>query len=762
MAGEIKLKNLSKNGQPPETRLEGAFETCAIVDQLIEANEKRSSVDSQVAGLIDGNPPYVQAELDTNNMSWRCNTNWRIAEAFLNIALSMYWDIVSESPSKATCVTEWGESEGQAQDFSGVITEEFERLNKRDSSLDNMFRDSQRDMVLYRMGPVMWQDAFDFRAKPIRCSDLLTLDQTSSDLNDWKLAVVRSEYSADELYSFIRNAKSAQLSGWNVEFAKKILMDGIMLSDYPNKQQNWEWYQERIRNNDIYWSMKAEVIPVAHVLVKEFAKPGEYEGRVSHFMVVEGVSNPDYLFQNIGRFENWRQIICPFYYDTGDGKHHSVKGLGIKAYGALSQINRLMCHEVDLAYIGSAFNFQFKSAADKEAMQMMQIGPVNYWPEGTNLLQSNNTGQLIQAPSFIRKDILSTVTANLSQYRQGMERDKGNPITAREVDWRSENQSFIGRSALTFYFSQSDDFYAERFRRAANPNITEKNCGGREALEFQKRCKDRGVPMEALQKVTSVTATRTVGYGSPDARMQSMMRLLARLPLYGEAGREKILEDLTAMDVGYTNMRRYIPETKTSNSVEFQKSQAQDKVALLRLNIIPMVTSDQNPIIYAQTFIQAAAEAMAGLQQGAGNPAEVVAFVDNCGHAAALHLERIKDDVTRKQAYEVLMDQLEALGKNNDQLKQMIQKQAQQNGQQQQKTQAAMSDEALKTAKTQSDIARKNQKTQVDIQLKTAKTSHAMQLQTAKTRQDLAAKDITTAQDVQLKRLKAVNSNGSE
>lgn len=763
MAGEIKLKTVSKSGDPPETRLGDAAETLAVVDQLIDANDKRSSTDAEVKGMMDGNPPFVQAELDAAAQSWRCNRNWRIGEAFLNIGLSVYWDIVSEASEKARCTTEYSESHDQNQEWSGIITEEFERLNKRDTSLDNMFRNSQHDMVLYRMGPVMHQDAFDFRAKPVRCANLLTLDGAASDVNEWKLAVVRTTYSADDLYSFIKDPKAAERSGWDVGFARKVLQEAYPLSQYPRRNYDWEWYQQRVRNNDIYWSMQCEEIPVAHVLVREFIKQGEPEGRISHFMVVEGSPSKNYLFKRIGRYANWRQVLCPFYYDTGDGTHHSVKGLGIKAYGFLETINRLMCHEVDMSFIGSAYNFQFKNAADKEQMQLMQFGPVNFWPEGITLLPNSNPANLLAAPTETRRALLSTVSSNLTQYREGLEQEKsGNPITAREVNWRANNQNFIKKSGVAYYFNQMDDFYAERFRRAANPNLIESNCGGKEALEFQRRCFKRGVPKEALQKMESVMATRTMGAGSADARLQSMMNLMGMYQLLDESGKRNLLEDVVSAIAGHTFMRRYVSETKTSADIEYQKSQAQDKVALLRLNILPLVTSDQNPVVYASTFIQAGAEALAGLQQGNGNPMEVVTFVDACGQAAAMQLERIKDNKLRTEEYKVLLEQLQELGRQNDQLKKMIQQQVQQQNGQQQKTQRAMTDEEIAQAKMQSDVQRKNAKAANDAQLKAEKTRHGMQLDSIKTRQQLAIKDVTTAQQIELNKQKAKTNGASK
>lgn len=752
---EIQLKTIGKSGKPPVTRLEGAAETAEIVRQLIEADQKRNATDAKVKGMIDGNPPYDQASLNELNQSWRCNVNWRIGEAFLNIGLSTYWDIISEGPTKATCLCRWGESSDQMQEWGGIITEEYQRLNDEDSSLTNMFRDSQHDMVLYRMGPVMWHDAFDFRAKPIRCSNLLTLDKTKSHINEWKLMVVRTNYTADELYGCIQNEKAAKAYGWNTTFAREVLQKAYPLSQYPQRRRDWTYFQQAIRNNDLHVSMQAESIPIAHVLVREFAKDGEVEGRISHFMVVEDQPNKEYLYKRVGRYANWRQAICPFYYDTGDGEHHSVKGLGVKAYGALDKINRLMCHEVDMAFLGSGMNFQFQGAVDKEKLQLTTLGPVNFWDSGITLLPAHNTGQLIAAPGMVRNALLNTVTSNLSQYRQGLERETGNPITAREVNYRAENQNFVAKSGLTYYFEQLDDLYAERFRRACNPNLMEHNPGGVEALKFQNRCIKRGVPKEALQRCY-VTATRTVGYGSADARLQALGRLFGRYPLYDETGQKRILEDITSADVGHTLMRRYVPASESNPTMDFQKSQAQDKVGLIKQGIPPMITSDQNPVIYADTYILAAAQALDSLEQGA-NPAEVVVFVDLAGQSAAHQMQRFVNDPMRKQAYKELEDRLNDVGHKNDQWKKQLQQQAEQKQQQGEKTQSFMTDEELKQRKNEADISRKERKLQVDLGAKTAKT-----------RQGLAEKDVMTAQTLEINRLKAQQqlskpqSNGSK
>lgn len=749
MAGDIRLKTISKNGRPPETRLEGAYETSELVNALIEADGKRNSTDNKVKGMMDGNPPYSDAMLAEQNQSWRTNVNWRIGESFLNTALTTYWNLFDEGPTKATVVTHHGNDSAQREEWGNVITEEFERLNKDDRQLATTFRRSQHDMVLFRMGPMMWQDAFDYRARPIKCQNLLTLDKTPVSIDEWKMVVVRTNYTADELYGSVQNAKAATAKGWNVKHANKVLMDSYPTELYRNRTQDWSFYQQSIRNNDLHWSTQCESIPVAHVFCREFPKGGELEGRISHFAVVEGDPADEYLYKHVGRYENWRQVICPFYYDTGDGDHHSVKGMGNKMFGALDKINKLMGHECDLAFIGSGLNFQFRGAVDKEKMQLMTMGVVNFWDEGIQLLNTAFTGQLIQAPSQVRNEILNTVTANTAQYRQGLEREQGNPITARQVSYQAENQNLIGKSNLTYYFEQSDDFYTERYRRASNPNLTENVAGGREAIAFQRRCQKRGVPKEAMA-LTTVTATRTVGFGSADAKLQALMRMLARIQMYSETGQKRILQDITIADVGPTLMRRYIPESQANPTLDFQRSQAQDKVGLIKQGIPPLVTADQDPVVFAETYIMAAAQAMESLQQG-GNPAEVAAFVDLAGQSALQQMQRFANDPMRSQIYQELKQRLDELAKMNDQLMKQLQQQGEQQQQDQQATQQFMSEEQRKNAKNEADISRKERKLQVDLSAKNAKT-----------RQGLAVTDLQSAQQFRINEQKARNGNGSK
>lgn len=751
----LNLDTINDDGSVPESRLTDAICTHAIVQQLIRANRKRSKFDATVAGLMDGNPPYSQGELWKSAQGWRCNTNWRIGEAFLNVGLTAYWDVVSEAKEYAQVRTAHGNPE-QREEWSGIITEEFDKLNRKncqtaDQSLNYMLRLSQHDMVEYRCGPVMFDDTLNFRARAIKQNQLLVPDRTPSCVNEWTLAVIRVDETADRLYSFIRNPKVAESIGYDVKAVRKALLDKVPNSAWPrNHRYDWEWYEQRLRNNDLYEATICENIPIAHVYWREFPKEGQSEGRISHAIILEDDHEADFLFRRVGRFDNWHQVVHPFYYDTGDGTHHSVKGLGIKAYGALETYNRMQCHSVDVAFVDSAMHWQAADASSQTNAAPIQLGPFMVHPPGATLLPSAPSGKL-DGIIAIKEDTKNTLVGNLAQYRKDIS-DRSHAgsekPTARQISYEATNEQTISRSGITWYFEQLDDFYAERFRRAANPNLVETNPGGRDALAFQSACIKRGVPQVALSHIEQVKATRTVGYGSADARLQTFMRMLSMLPMYDEQGRQRIIRDMTVVEVGRTNADRYIQPEGQKPQMTAQHSQAQDKVACMKLGIPPMVTPEQNPVVFAGTYLQAAAQAAGSLEKGA-DINEVFGFLSVAGPAIRAQLDRFANDPSRKTVYDALNEQWEALAKLAEKLEQQLQKQAEANGkkrmEQQQMMNEQMMDFQLRQRELQGKQAISAEKARGNAELRRFTAMSNQRIKEEQHAQDLVLADAETA-----------------
>ncbi len=59
-------------------------------------------------------------------------------------------------------------------------------------------------------------------------------------------------------------------------------------------------------------------------------------------------------------------------------------------------------------------------------------------------------------------------------------------------------QSAIGKTQLSRYYNQLDSFFEERYNRASNPNLNPITKSDKDAIEFQRRCAERGVPVQAM------------------------------------------------------------------------------------------------------------------------------------------------------------------------------------------------------------------------------------------------------------------------
>lgn len=738
----MELKNISESGAAPETRIASASDARDMVMSMIRADEKRSSNRAKVKGLVDGNAPYNPGDLRKNGQSFRTNVNWREAETFLGMACSAFYDVFSEVPQFASVKVELGDPDDSAE-YSRIITEEFDKLQRQDANFDYLMQLSQHEMVLYGTGPILFEDGTDWRCRPIKSGNLLVPDGSKSNVNELAVAVVRNNYEVHELYSFIRKEEAAMKVGWNLAEARRAISDAAPAGDNGNKA-DWEFYQQQIRNNDLAFSAKCATVPVAHVFYREIPTDEFPDGAISHCMIVEGSAEPAFLFRKTNRYDNWSQCLHVFFYDKADGNYHACKGLGVKMYSALELKNRLRCALVDAAIARSAIHFKPNSPNDLNKTSVVQMGPYSITPAGFDVVQTNSAG-VLDAPMAVQADLEGVLQSNLSQYRQNLEKH-GNPRTATEIDAIVSQQSTLGKTQLNRYYMQLDSFFAERYRRASNPGLSEDMAGGKSALAFQKACIDRGVPKAALTKVISVTATRTTGQGSAMERRAISNQLMNVLPMLPETGRKRVIEDHIASLAGHHNVKRYYPAPENDLDQQEQQQEAViENISLKQGMQIPISSGDMHAV-HLEVHLAAGTEV--AQIAGQADPAEIGPYLSLIVQHCAAHLHEIDKDSTRKSLVgeysEVLKQLSQAAEQINNEAQRLAEQQQQAMAEQQQaaaqmeamamgadpKDQLAQlrfeRDEARRDAKTQNDIDRKERKLEQDLAIKDAKTAQKM------------------------------------
>lgn len=752
------LQTLDQDGGIPTTRMSSAASVISRVQSLVRSDSDRAYRRKLVKGLVDGNPPYSQVDLNNAGRSYQCNVNWRVAEAYLNQTRSAFYDIVSESPTLASVRCRFGNADQQAE-YTGIITEEFDSLLRSDDTADYHVQISQYEMVLYGVGPLVFPDEYDWHHESALCKDLVIPEMARSDPTQWDECAVLKDYLPHELYEFIRNEKAAVKLGWNVEAVKQAIINSHPKSESDTIARTWEWHQQRLKNNALSYSAESKIIPCAHYLFREFPEPGERVGQITHTIVpvssaTESTKGGEtaFLLQRQRCFDSWLNFIHPMYCDNdGGGYHHSVTGLGVKMYSAMAYQNRLLCNIADKAFAPKII-FKPVNAAAEEEWNVIQWGDYARIPSNFEAVQTP-VNSYLEDVLAVNREFTGLISSNLSQYKSALSKDSGNPITATEMQFRASEQARLGKTQLNHYYNQLDRFYAEKFRRVVACPAGMR--GGKEADEFRQKCKKRGVPAEALKQSTA-TATRIVGQGSQYMRQQALQALLASVALWpSEKGRTNLLSDFIASHAGQRMVERYMPDAGPESQSEDHVT-AMLQVSAAKNGVSPVVTGDQNSAVYGPIFVAAGANAVQSVQQG-GNPAEVIQFIKTLEPAVTQHLAKLASDPTRKTMATGLSDKWDAVMQEAGKIDQQLQQMMQQQQQRQQEMALASQKTAAISAGFDPQTQIKAAETAAKVKMQQEKTNAGLAMKAQKHAQDMALADASTAAEIHRQNVTARN-----
>lgn len=361
--------------------------------------------------------------------------------------------------------------------------------------------------------------------------------------------------------------------------------------------------------------------------------------------------------------------------------------------------------------------------------------------EGFDAVQTPMSGIMEEGLVFNR-ELTNLISSNLSQYRSNAaEPVKGNPDTATKVKLDASKEASLQKTQMARYYQQMDGLYGEMYRRAASPDVTDPR-----AKEFQKRCEKDGIPLECLRVTEWVKASRVVGQGSEFLRQQSTEFLFGTvLPMLPEGGRANLIDDVIASRAGQSAVDRYNPKKDASTLPDDQYAWAMSQVADMKIGVPAVPTENQNPMIFAQTFLQAADQAAGTLEQGA-DPREVASFLNLAGQAIAVHLSRMAQDPSRKAQVDEMEVQWKQLAQVHDQLVEAIQEQQAEAQSRQQQMQQRLSEDQM-------EMMMAKERQDAELAMKKEKNDFGMAEKGAKTRQQLALKDLSAAQTLKNKEL---------
>jgi len=758
----VRLASLEpETGKRPGSRIGSASNARSLVGRLKYEDETRMYRATKISGLMDGNPPWSAQRLSDLGQAHRANFNLRESEGIVEAAKTPYYDLVFEVPYFARI--EFG-LEGAdptlLSNWNDIISEEYSDTLLTWDGFDQNIQLHQWQMVVNGVGPIFWPHYIGWHAEAVKSRKVLVPMETKANVEELELVVILHSYRADELDQFIQKgaAKDATSDGWQVDLCKQAIIDSAQREMRQSWGiENYDLYQRAIRTGDLYYGIhRSDRIYVASLFIKEFG------GKVSHYMVTDqnlghtseisdGLNEESgYLFKRRNKFNNFSEVVCPFFFDTGpDGTWHSVKGLGPKIYDFCDISNRTFCQMLDGAVIGSGITLETKDANAIEETQLCLVGGATVVSPGYTVAQTR-IAESLQGAMSMRRELHNTMQSNTGSYRQRTEDENKEP-TLGQAQMNFQQQTILNKGSTNRYYFNLDKYHRETLRRMLDPAQSDSIPGGREAKMFKARCVLRGIPEQILTQkmIRKVTSTRSLGYGSPQLRDMATKELVALVPFMDEIGRNHALRARASAlpGIGMHSVDMFFPPIEKTGVPNAHTALAVlENNALRNIDGKVQVEPQQNHSIHFDVHY---GDVQEHLKDPKAHVTEKLTHAENAGPHLTQHLQGIQGDPTRKEEVAKKKQQLGDLAKQTDGLSQQVQEymkaQMENNG----NGQGPSTEDQALIAKTHGELAIKAAKQKADEALKTRSQAFKEALADKKTASDIRRKNLTTKASLQ-------------
>lgn len=660
-------------GAPPKSRIGSAQDCCGYVQRIVQQDIIRATHRVKIKGMIDGNAPWSKGEQIAKGQGNNTNLNFRQGEAIINQYKGPYYDLLNEVPLLADINTALG-SPAEQDDWSQIISEEFDRMVKRWKRWDYVSQFHQFQMLVFGIGPVYFHDDVDWRPDAAKYADVLVEDGSPSEVSEVEGITILKDYSPPRLYRYIHDAKVAEELGWDVDEVEKAIINAKFPGVTPDSVRCIEWYQQKFKNADLF-NGEAAVVRTGHVLVNEFAQPGQKDGRVSHHIVRSDQTRSKFMFTKIEAFPAMEDVIVPFFYDIGDGTWHSIRGLGYSIFPYIEVFNRLRCKEVDGAMTAASVMLKSTDSSSMQKAQLLKIQNLGILPPGLDVV-STNIGQGIDATVSVRRDMEQGLNQNIGLMQRAP--GQANPRKGQKQAILEMQQSAqLAKGNINRYYTSLDWLYEKMYKRAVSASAM--SPGGDMAAEFKNRCIRRGVPQEALRQLDSIKAYRSAGAGSAVNAIMATEALMEHADMFPDAGKDEAVRLWISRLLGADTAHRIMGDVKKSEETQDDWEAAMENNAL-RDGGKGFLAEGQSNVGHLESHIgdceQHIQEAEQDAQQGGGMDSdklhELYVHLQAAGPHMAQHFQAIQKDPSRKSQYAALYKRFEQISRISDKVKQQL------------------------------------------------------------------------------------------
>lgn len=734
---EIDLSTLTPEGKPKKpSRLSSASAIRSMYRQAVQDDQGSARVRAQLQACKDGEPPFNQTALNASGQGSRANFNTLMMQDLITKANTGRNDIIFSPKQLMTIEVEGGEP-AERLNYCRIIATELSRTIRKWGSFS---ANTQRLIDLFDthgVGIDYAPDDKDFRFEVAALDEFLVPRQVSVSAEKTPWAIARKDMQVTELYDHIENEEVATKLGWNVPAVKEAI--GRATNLVPTGEVGViAMLQEQVKNNDVFVGTMFQHVKVLHCWIREF------DGTYSLFITEKDAPKGDFLFKQYSRYESVEEAFNYFCYGVGNGKLHSVRGLGHMIFALCQAHSNLMCMKYDGVSLSESLMVQAQSSNAMQEASLVRIGGLSLLPQGFDVVERQFQGGSDRSMAYLSeiKGLMGQISGRfMTPQGQGGETYQNRDSVGADL----ENAASGDSGSIDLFYSSWDRTMRRMCKRIVKGQMSDPL-----VAEFHRRVGQQGVTQEILDSIDhdSTYAYRTLGAGSPAARSLSFTKLMSLLPQLDEIGRKNLIYQFVANEVGYQNVDEFASKAEEPR-LGTEASLAILENGLLRMGRPLEVLSYQMHGTHVQIHVPPLLETLDAVERGELDPMQELPGLQ----ATLNHLSAHGEELVRDPSQLALYGQVKEAINNTQQVVTNMERkikaiQAQGGGEAE--AAAPGGEDALNAEKVKQEQL-KTAMIEFKLQIAQRKGEMELAIQQAKADQNLALNDLKGAEMVQKK-----------
>jgi len=730
-----------------------------LVADMKRADEIRAPNRAVIQRQFNGEPPYTPGQVSENKIDVNLNT-----KTGTNLLLqgNRQWCNAFTKPARYFHVSLEDAPVDKGPGWSTTITKESNKILKRSRHYFHQVRSTGGGVMLTGVGPKLWT-AFDDCWCPyfVAIEDLLIPSDTEVTM-DMEHFAVRRGMSYWSLFSkTLKKGKNID-PGWNVKVVKSMLAS---IKDRETTEQQWDWTNapekaaELIKQNATYWNSDA----IPKIWLWDFYSRDDETGDWNLQIIPDenwtasyGTANEplDFVYNSKNPVADSLDKILHVQFGDGNVKppyfYHSIRSLAWMLFDLCQVQDMTLCRFIGKVFEDMMLLLRVQDPSDKAAVDKIYFGlRYGLLPEGIGFVKREERYQFDpQLSQLLMAQLKQHMGESASSYTQDINTGTEKERTKFEVQALLAQTSALLSSLLNNAYIQAEFEYREICRRLCLKGTRDKD-----AKEFQRKCKEQGVPEKWLDvERWEIRSEQVIGGGSKQLELASARGLMELRPFLEPSGQQRALHKMVLAltdDDGEADELAPIKPNKITDTV-FDAALAWG--TLMTGQPMPVREGDSHREVI-ETVLRMMMMRMQQIMQsgGVGTPQDV-AGLSNAAAYVGQHIQLLAQDESEAQRVKQYGD---VLGKIGNEVKAMAQRQqemaAQQNGGLDEETKAKIAGQA---ALTQQKLQAKAAADAMKLQQKDAAFRQKQQHEMEKTRADIfvsGVEGVTEAQGVHAK-----------